>query len=190
LAPPARFCTAPSTWNWRRTFDPDLKSWLAFAAQKLDELAILGRALNHGRATVADALAASAEAAERRRTSPKIHDAAVKKRLEAVTPDMTHRTSTLPSPARRPAPTSRTSALPDNDQWFVSADQTGAGCAFGAYQRYAGRRGLRGILAPRDGDLCQMAGNSVPAAAVIRGVQALFGIIGRKERVGGWISQM
>ncbi len=32
--------------------------------------------------------------------------------------------------------------------------------------------------------------NSVPAAAVIRGVQALFGIIGRKERVGGGISQM
>ncbi len=32
--------------------------------------------------------------------------------------------------------------------------------------------------------------NSVPAAAVIRGVQALFGIIGRKERVGGFISQM
>ena len=32
--------------------------------------------------------------------------------------------------------------------------------------------------------------NSVPAAAVIRGVQALFGIIGRKERVGGWTSQM
>ena len=27
--------------------------------------------------------------------------------------------------------------------------------------------------------------NSVPAAAVIRGVQALFGIIGRKARVGG-----
>ncbi len=32
--------------------------------------------------------------------------------------------------------------------------------------------------------------NSVPAAAVIRGVQALFGIIGRKERVGGLLSQM
>ncbi len=27
--------------------------------------------------------------------------------------------------------------------------------------------------------------NSVPAAAVIRGVRALFGITGRKERVGG-----
>ena len=32
--------------------------------------------------------------------------------------------------------------------------------------------------------------NSVPAAAVIRRVQALFGFIGRKERVGGWDSQM
>ncbi len=32
--------------------------------------------------------------------------------------------------------------------------------------------------------------NSVPAAAVIRGVQALFGFIGRKERVGGLSSQM
>ncbi len=30
--------------------------------------------------------------------------------------------------------------------------------------------------------------NSVPAAAVIRRVQALFGIIGRKARVGGLVS--
>ena len=32
--------------------------------------------------------------------------------------------------------------------------------------------------------------NSVPAAAVIQRVQALFGIIGRKERVGGLVSLM
>lgn len=32
--------------------------------------------------------------------------------------------------------------------------------------------------------------NSVPAAAVIRRVQALIGFIGRKGRVGGIISQM
>jgi len=30
--------------------------------------------------------------------------------------------------------------------------------------------------------------NSVPAAAVIRGVQALFGFTGRKGRVGGMVS--
>ena len=32
--------------------------------------------------------------------------------------------------------------------------------------------------------------NSVPAAAVIRREQALLGITGRKERVGGMISRM
>jgi hypothetical protein len=32
--------------------------------------------------------------------------------------------------------------------------------------------------------------NFVPAAAVIRGGQALFGIIGRKVRVGGYASQV
>ena len=32
--------------------------------------------------------------------------------------------------------------------------------------------------------------NSVPAAAVIRRVQALIGFIGRKGRVGGFASQM
>ena len=32
--------------------------------------------------------------------------------------------------------------------------------------------------------------NSVPAAAVIRRVQALFGITGRKARVGGFLSRM
>ncbi len=32
--------------------------------------------------------------------------------------------------------------------------------------------------------------NSVPAAAVIRRVQALFGIVGRKEHVGGLLSLM
>ena len=32
--------------------------------------------------------------------------------------------------------------------------------------------------------------NSVPAAAVIQRVQALFGITGRKERVGGLLSSL
>ncbi len=41
-----------------------------------------------------------------------------------------------------------------------------------------------------DGTAEGSTANSVPAAAVIRGVQALFGIIGRKERVGGLLSQM
>ncbi len=41
-----------------------------------------------------------------------------------------------------------------------------------------------------DGTLKEAPANSVPAAAVIRRVQALFGITGRKGRVGGFLSQM
>ncbi len=39
-----------------------------------------------------------------------------------------------------------------------------------------------------DGTPKEAPANSVPAAAVIRRVQALFGITGRKARVGGLVS--
>ncbi len=41
-----------------------------------------------------------------------------------------------------------------------------------------------------DGTTKEAPANSVPAAAVIRRVQALFGFTGRKGRVGGLISQL
>ncbi len=41
-----------------------------------------------------------------------------------------------------------------------------------------------------DVPLKEAPANSVPAAAVIRGVLALLGITGRKARVGGPLSQM
>ena len=44
----------------------------------------------------------------------------------------------------------------------------------------------RGLTVPPE----EAPANSVPAAAVIRRVQALFGIIGRKARVGGSLSRM
>ncbi len=46
------------------------------------------------------------------------------------------------------------------------------------------------ILNMFDGTIKEAPANSVPAAAVIRRVQALFGITGRKARVGGLLSQM
>jgi 5-methyltetrahydropteroyltriglutamate--homocysteine methyltransferase len=93
LGPSCSLLHCPIDLARETDLDPDLQSWLAFATQKLEELAILGRALNHGRAAVADALTVSADAAERRKTSPKIHNAAVKKRLAEVTPQMAHRHS-------------------------------------------------------------------------------------------------
>ena len=40
---PARCCTCRSTWISETELDPELKSWLAFAVQKLGELASLGQ---------------------------------------------------------------------------------------------------------------------------------------------------
>jgi 5-methyltetrahydropteroyltriglutamate--homocysteine methyltransferase len=56
--------------------DDEIKQWLAFAVQKIDELVTLKDALNAGREFVAAKLLASSEAAAARKVSPRIHDAA------------------------------------------------------------------------------------------------------------------
>ncbi len=53
-----------------------------------------------------------------------------------------------------------------------------------------GRTTVRLMPSWFDGTTEGSTGYSVPAAAVIRGVQALFGFTGRKARVGGRLSQM
>jgi 5-methyltetrahydropteroyltriglutamate--homocysteine methyltransferase len=68
--------------------DDELKQWLAFGQQKLEEIATLAAALK-GEAKAE--LAANAKAIEARRTSKRIHSDAVKQRLAAVTPAMLNR---------------------------------------------------------------------------------------------------
>jgi 5-methyltetrahydropteroyltriglutamate--homocysteine methyltransferase len=93
LAPSCSLLHVPLDLDLETALDPDLKSWLAFACQKMGELAILGQAMSVGRASVKDALTESAAAATARASSPKVHDAAVTARVAAVSPDMTVRKS-------------------------------------------------------------------------------------------------
>ena len=93
VAPSCSLLHVPIDVELEEALDPDLKGWLAFANQKMSELATLGRALVSGRAAVEGTLAASAAAAEARRRSPKVHDAAVAARAAAVTADMAQRRS-------------------------------------------------------------------------------------------------
>ncbi len=67
--------------------DAEVKSWLAFARQKLDEIAILTRAINEGPESVARQLADNAAAIEARRTSRRTHDPAVRNRQKAISPE-------------------------------------------------------------------------------------------------------
>jgi len=89
LVPPDRLIVTPSCsllhvpYDAAREeeIDPEVRGWLAFAEQKLAEVATLTRALNEGRAAVAADLRASAALAEGRATSRRAHDTAVQGRL-------------------------------------------------------------------------------------------------------------
>jgi len=93
LAPSCSLLHVPVDLELEDQLDPELRSWLAFAVQKITELGVIAHALSEGRDAVVDALADSDAALASRRSSPRIHDPLVAARLQAVTPDMTRRRS-------------------------------------------------------------------------------------------------
>jgi 5-methyltetrahydropteroyltriglutamate--homocysteine methyltransferase len=93
IGPSCSLLHCPIDLDAEDTLDAELKGWLAFARQKLAEIALVTRAVNEGRAAVADALAANREAIRRRRESPRIHRADVAARLAALDEPMFRRKS-------------------------------------------------------------------------------------------------
>jgi 5-methyltetrahydropteroyltriglutamate--homocysteine methyltransferase len=95
IAPSCSLLHSPIDLELETGLDPDVKSWLAFAVQKMAELSTLGRALAGGRESVKGALAASAAAIAARKASPKVHDKAVAESMAAVTEAFTRRGRTF-----------------------------------------------------------------------------------------------
>ena len=93
IAPSCSLFHVPIDLEQEKNLDPDLKTWLAFSVQKMDELAALGKALASGRDTVREALAASASASAARKASGKVHNPAVAMRVSAIEPEMMKRRS-------------------------------------------------------------------------------------------------
>ncbi len=93
IAPSCSLLHVPIDLEQESDLDPDVKNWLAFAVQKMGELATLGKALAGGCETVREALSTSVAAIAARRASPKAHDAAVASRVAAVAPEMSERKS-------------------------------------------------------------------------------------------------
>ncbi|RAZ72952.1 5-methyltetrahydropteroyltriglutamate--homocysteine S-methyltransferase [Mesorhizobium atlanticum] len=93
IAPSCSMLHVPIDLRMETALDANIGSWLAFAAQKTDELVVLARALSEGRDAVADALTASAEATAARATSTKIHDPLVEGRIANIKESMKRRTS-------------------------------------------------------------------------------------------------
>ena len=91
LAPSCSLLHVPVDLQLESKLDDELKQWLAFAVQKIEELDLLRRALANGRESVAAELATSARATEARKTAARIHDRAVSERIAALTHDMRER---------------------------------------------------------------------------------------------------
>ncbi len=99
VAPSCSLLHVPVDLALEKRLDPEIAEWLAFAVQKIGELATIAKALNEGEDGVAEQLAATRAAAATRRSSPRIHDPAVQDRLAGVDAAMVERRS--PFAARR-----------------------------------------------------------------------------------------
>ncbi|QBJ78667.1 5-methyltetrahydropteroyltriglutamate--homocysteine S-methyltransferase [Aquitalea sp. USM4] len=97
LAPSCSLLHCPVDAAAETTMDADIRSWLAFAVQKLNELKLLQRALEQGRNSIVHELQASDHVQTLRRNSPLIHRPAVQDRLATLPPGADQRRSPFAS---------------------------------------------------------------------------------------------
>ena len=91
IAPSCSLLHVPVDLDSEQQLDTEIKSWLAFAKQKLDELHTLSVALNQGRDSVKAELEANRTDVEARRHSPRVNNPAVKAALAGVTAQLGQR---------------------------------------------------------------------------------------------------
>lgn len=84
IAPSCSLLHVPVDLDSERELDAQIRSWLAFARQKLAELNVLARAINEGRSAVRAELAANAAAIASRRASPRVHNPSVKAAVAGI----------------------------------------------------------------------------------------------------------
>jgi 5-methyltetrahydropteroyltriglutamate--homocysteine methyltransferase len=96
VAPSCSLLHVPVDLAQETRLDREVKPWLAFAAQKLEEVASLARGLDEGEKAIAAQLAASDAAVRSRQTSPLVHRPAVADRMAEVTGAMQQRASAYP----------------------------------------------------------------------------------------------
>ena len=81
VAPSCSLLHVPIDVRPETELDPELLSWLSFANQKLEEVAVLTRGVNEGREAIASVLAENRKALESRGTSKRTRNPTVRGRL-------------------------------------------------------------------------------------------------------------
>jgi 5-methyltetrahydropteroyltriglutamate--homocysteine methyltransferase len=93
LAPSCSLLHVPVDLDTEIKLDNEIRSWMAFAVQKLDELSILSLALESGRDSVSCELEENAVSINSRSNSSRINNVEVQERLKKVTHEMGERVS-------------------------------------------------------------------------------------------------
>ncbi|MEO9190397.1 MAG: 5-methyltetrahydropteroyltriglutamate--homocysteine S-methyltransferase [Acetobacteraceae bacterium] len=101
IAPSCSLLHVPVDLDGEDRLDAELKPLLAFAVQKLREVAALARGLDEGEAAIKDELAASDGAVRARQTSTRVNDPAVAARLREAAPETERRASAYPQRRQR-----------------------------------------------------------------------------------------
>ncbi|NHQ89043.1 5-methyltetrahydropteroyltriglutamate--homocysteine S-methyltransferase [Janthinobacterium lividum] len=97
LAPSCSLLHVPFSLEAETELDGEIRTWLAFATEKLAEIAVLKEALaSHPDDAALAALAISRHAIAGRRASPRVHRPQVAQRLQALTPTVDRRDSSFP----------------------------------------------------------------------------------------------
>ena len=123
IAPSCSLLHVPIDLALETELDSEIKSWLAFSVQKLEELATLGTALAGGRGSVEAALRVSDQAAAARKASPRIHDAKVAARIAGIDEPCARRASVFADRASVQHERFNLPRLPDHDHRLVPADR-------------------------------------------------------------------
>lgn len=100
IAPSCSLLHVPVDLDSEENLDDDLRQWLAFAQQKIDEVVLLGRAINEGRNAVAEALANNQKAITARQQSNRVHNPAVREAIACADTALGQRQSPYPDRAR------------------------------------------------------------------------------------------
>ena len=112
IAPSCSLLHVPVDLDSEQKLDADVKSWLAFALQKLGELRVLGKALSHGRDAVKAELAENLAALTARRNSPRVNNPAVKAAVARITAELGKRKSVYAQRASKQAEFLKLPAFP------------------------------------------------------------------------------
>lgn len=100
LAPSCSLLHVPVDLDSEQELEVEIKSWLGFAVQKLEELDILAQALNHGQATVTKEIASNIDVIYTRKYSSLVHNSEVKERLAKANDELGNRQSNYQSRAK------------------------------------------------------------------------------------------